>query len=330
VRVAGQWVGLGFGDTSSEIRSIKRFLKRKFSYAAHLNDTTLFDEQLVGVVMDMQSRYQAQGKIGDHTPGIINVETKYAMGYLTRPTRPRPVVFTVEGHLSSMWQGPAAETARILEQQGVCRWQPVGYDNVSLPFKNQTGILELKRLLADRDLLPPGTPWGLACFSQGAIVGSEVMIREVISPQGALHWRVNDWKATLAFGNPYREKDVVADWIPDPPRPGTEGISPTRIRNTPAQWKEVARRGDLYTEVHADSPATEHKRAIYLAVMNRWSGHPDSLLTQLMEIVQRPIPEMLAVIHAVTNGVMFLGNMQSHGGYDLNPCVTFMGRQLRS
>jgi len=330
VRVAGQWVGLGLGDASIEVRSIKDFMRRKFSYASHLTDTTLFDEPMVGVVIEMQRRYQNQGKIGAHTPGIINLETKYAMGYLTRPTKPRPVVFTVEGHLSSMWVGPAAETARLLEQGGVCRWQPVGYDNIALPFRNDTGIRELIRLLSDRNLLPPGTPWGLCCFSQGAIVGSEVMLREVFAPSGRLHWRAKDWKATLAFGNPYREKNVVAEWIPDPPRPETEGISPTRIKNTPSRWKEVARRGDLYTEVPSGAASTEHKRAIYLAVMNRWSGHPDSLLTQVMEIVQRPIPEMIAVIQAVTNGVMFLGNMSSHGGYDLKPGIEWMGRQLRS
>lgn len=327
MRVAGMWVGLGFGDVSDEVRAIKAFLRRKFSYAAHLADTSLYDELMVAVVAEMQSRYAAQGKIGDHTPGIINVETKYAMGYLPRPTAPKPVVFTVEGHLASMWHGPAADTGRALEQNGVSRWQPVGYDNVSLPFRNWTGTGELRRLLADRTLLPPGTPWAMCIYSQGAIVGSTVWLQDIAPPTGSLHWRLKDWRATIAFGNPYREVDIVAPWIADPPRPGTHGISPTRMTNTPAAWQEVARRGDIYAENTPDD-AGEHKSAIYLAVQNQWSGHPDSLLSQLIEISQRPVPEMLAVIKAVTSGAMFLGDASPHAGYDLRPCIDHVRSRL--
>lgn len=322
------WVGLGLGDTSDEVKRIKDFMRRKFSYAAVLHDTTLYDEQMVRVVAEMQGRYAAQGKIGEHTPGIINVETKYAMGFLPRPTKPKPVVFTVEGHLSNMFVGPCAETARILEQEGVIRWQPVGYDSVSLPFNNASGINELKRLLSDRTLLPPGTPWGLACYSQGAIIGSEVWLKDINPPTGSLHWRRRDWRATLAFGSPYRQKNVVAEWVQDPPRPNTHGISPYRMTDTPAAWKEVARRGDLYTEVDADSEHAEFKTAVYLAVMNKWSGHPDSLLNQMLELYERPIPESLAMIKAITNGVMFLGNMGAHGNFDIRPGIAHMRHHL--
>lgn len=328
MRVAGVWVGLGLGDSSEEIRRIKGFMRRKFSYAANLADSPVFDEQMVAAVAEMQRRYAAQGRIGTHTPGVINVETKYAMGWLPRPAQAKPVVFTIEGHMSNMWFGPCAETARVLEQQGVCRWQPVGYDTVSLPFNNRSGIDEFRRLLADRTLLPPGTPWGLACYSQGSIIGSEVWLRDVEPPTGQLHWRLKDWRATLSFGSPYRQKDVVAEWIPDPPRPGTQGISPYRFTNTPKNWKEVARRGDLYTEVDAEGDHTEFKTAVYLAVMNKWTGHPDSLLNQLIELQQRPVPEAIAMIKAITNGVLFLGNMSPHGAYDLRPGIAHMTHQL--
>jgi hypothetical protein len=199
---------------------------------------------------------------------------------------------------------------------------------VSLPFKNHTGIRELKRLLGDRDLLPLGTPWAMCIFSQGGIVGSEVWINEVLNPAGSLHWRLKDWRGTLAFGNPYREKDSIAEWVNDPPRSGTQGISPIRLEDTHPWWKEVSRRGDLYAENLPDE-AGEYRTAIYLAVQNKWSGHPDSLLNQLVELAQRPIPEMLGMIKAITSGVMFLGNMQSHGGYDLGPCINFLRQQLQ-
>jgi hypothetical protein len=326
-RVAGVWIGLGLGDASEEIRAIKGFMRHKFaSYAGGLADTSLYDMPMVDAVTEMQRRYA--GKIGEHVPGVINVETKYAMGWLERPRQPKPVVFTVEGHLSSMWVGPCAETARYLESEGTCRWQPVGYDNVSLPFKNQTGINELKRLLGDRTLLPVGTPWAMCIFSQGGIVGSEVWMREVVPKTGSLHWRLQDWRGTLAFGNPYREKDVIAEWVTDPPKPGTQGISHTRLENTPVAWKEVSRRGDLYAENPANSQASEFRTAIYLAVQNKWSGHPDSLLNQLVEVAQRPVPEVIAMIQAISSGVMFLGNMQAHGGYDLRPCIDFLRQRL--
>lgn len=324
------WVGLGLGDSSEEIRAIKAFLRTKFSYARELKDTSVFDEQMVAVVAEMQSRYQAAGKIGAHTPGIINVETKYAMGYLPRPVKPKPVVFTVEGHLASMWMGPAADTGRALEVEGVCRWQPVGYDNVSLPFRNDTGVRELKRLLSDRDLLPPGTPWGMCIYSQGGIVGSRVWLEDIAPAHGSLHWRLKDWRATIAYGNPYRQNGVVAEWVTDPARPGTQGISPFRMTQTPPSWKEVAHRGDLYAE-NRPNAAGEHKSAIYLAVQNQWSGHPDSLLSQVIEIAQRPLPEMLAVIEAVANGVMFVGNSAPHYRFDLRPPIDHMrGQLLRS
>ena len=316
------WVGLGLGDVSPEVRAVKAHMRKKFSYAKDLADTSLYDEQMVKAVTEMQRRYGKQ--IGAHTPGIVNLETKYAMGFLPRPVKPRPVIFTVEGHLSSMWVGPCAEVARHLETQGVVKWQPVGYNNVSLPFDNRSGEAELRRLLSDTVLLPPGTPWGMCIFSQGGIVGSSVWLKDIAPVTGSLHWRLKDWRATLAFGNPYRQQGVVAEWIPDPPRPATMGISNVRMTNTPRdRWKEIARRGDLYTE-NEPGDSGEMKTAIYMAVQNKWSGHPDALLSQLFELSQRPAAEFLAVVKAITSGVMFLGNMSPHGGYDLRPCIEFM------
>lgn len=329
MRVAGKWIGLGLGDVSDEVRALRAFMRKKFSYAKDLRDITLYDEHMVRVVSDMQGRYAKAGKIGSHTPGVINLETKYAMGFLPRPVKAKPVLFTVEGHMSSMWFGPCAETGRILENEGLIRWQPVGYNNTKLPFDNKSGIEELVRLLADPTLLPPGTPWGMAIFSQGGIVGSSVWLDEVLNPTGRLHWRLASWRGTLAFGNPYRELNTVAEWVTNPPRPNTHGISNRRMTNTPTdRWKEVSLRGDMYAEVTAGTAATEHQTAIYMAVQNQWSGNPDSLLNQMFELFTQPGPEFLAMVQAISNGAMFLGNMSPHGGYDLRPCIDFMRRQL--
>jgi hypothetical protein len=241
----------------------------------------------------------------------------------------RPVMFTVEGHMSSMWAGPCAVTAKVLEDEGVCRWQPVGYDNTRLPFNNKSGIDELFRLVSDTTLLPPGTPWSVAIFSQGGIVGSEFFMQHVLPDTGRLHWRLKDCRGVIAFGNPYRERDVIAEWVPDPPRRGTQGISNRRMVNTPPWWKEHSRRGDLYAENEV-SDAGEDKTAIYMAVQSQWTGDPDSLLNQMMEIVHRPIPEVIAMVRAILSGAMFLGNMGPHGAYDLAPGIDWMRTRLQT
>lgn len=330
MRIAGIYVGLGLGDSSEEVRKIKAFMRRKFSYAAQLADTSLYDQEMVDAVVSMQRRYVAAGRLSTeaHIPGVVNLETKIVMGYLPRPVKPKPVLFTIEGHMSNMWFGPCAETGRILEAEGVCRWQPVGYDTVSLPFNNASGINEFCRLLGDTTLLPPGTPWGAAIYSQGGIVGSEAFLRHIFNPNGKLHWRLRDWRATLAFGNPYREKDRAAEWLLDPPFPGTRGLSNVRLTNTPDNWKEVSRHGDLYAE-NEESDAGEWKTSVYMVIQNQWSGDPDSIFSQFTELAERPLTEFIAIFQAIISGVLFAGNMDPHGGFDLRPCIDYMRGRLK-
>lgn len=327
MRIAGQWVGWGLGDTNPKLTVFKRVLKNKFQWVRDwqpaLDDSPTYDATLTDVVAEMQRRY------GLPATGILNYATQLKCGFAKSPEVAKPVVFTVEGHMSSMWLGPCAETARALENERLIRWQPVGYNNTALPFDNKSGEDELCRLLADTKLLPAGTPWAMCVFSQGAIVGSRVWMKHIAPPSGKLHWRLPSWRGTLAFGSPYRERDVVAPWVPDPPRRGTQGISNERMTGTPQHWMEVARTGDLYTENDGDgSDASEHKTAIYLAVQNKWTGDPDSLFNQLLEIWQRPAPEMLAAIQAISSGAMFVANMNPHGGYDLAPCIAWLRSRL--
>lgn len=326
----GFYVGLGLGDSSEEIRRIKAFMRHKFaSYASGLADTPDFDAMMTAVVSDMQRRYVKSGalKVGAFLAGVINLATKFAMGYITRPAKQLPVLFTVEGHLSDMMAGPCAFTAKALEDQRVCRWQPVGYDNVSLPFNNKSGVDEFVRLLSDVRSFPAGTPWGMAIFSQGGIVGCKTFLEHIRPANGRLHWRLSDFRGCLAFGNPYRQNNIIADWVPDPPKPNTQGISNIRMTDTPIDiWKEVARHGDLYAENEV-SIAGQHKTAVYRAVQNEWTG-TDSLTEQLGEIMRDFGPETIAVFQAIASGVRFLSDMSAHGAYDLAPCIDFMHRRL--
>lgn len=331
----GKWLGLGLGDVSPEVRSIKAFLRRKFSYAAGLSDDETFDPTLVVVVSDMQQRYQASGKLqpGQFVLGVINYATKVAMGYTVVVAQTLPVLFTVEGHLSDMFVGPCAETARVLEREGTCRWQPVGYDNVSLPFNDASGIAELDRLFSDYLTFPLGTPWGLSIFSQGALVGCQFFLDHVQNPHGKHHNRFATWRGTLAHGNPMREKDVNAPWVPDPPKAGTQGIYDRHMTGTgpggalEPRWREVNRTGDLYAE-NPDNAAGKDRTAVCLAVVDGQLFGSGSLAERLWALATDLGDEVWALAQAIIGGVRFLIDMSPHGAYDLGPGIDWMRGQL--
>jgi len=333
---------LKLGDRNEAVRQWRVAMNRWFGPAySRLHGPLPTDTNEFGPrAQAWQKEYQVRTKQAPSfavASGVVSDNDLLLLGVTPPPAKKlKPVLFTVEGHLSNMFVGPCAETARALEREGVCEWQPVGYDNVSIPFNNQSGINELVRLMSAHTLpprpdgrvvpFPPGTPWGLAIYSQGAIVGAEFFMRHIRPANGSLHWRAQDFKGCLSFGSPYRERGVVAEWVPDPPRPDTQGISDVRMTNTPHNWKEVARRGDIYTENEVND-AGEHKTAIYKAVQGEFWG-PLSIPAQLMAIGLNPTPELIAVAIAIRSGVMFLADMSPHGNYDLGPCIDFMRRQL--
>ncbi|WP_165640615.1 peptidoglycan-binding domain-containing protein [Mycobacteroides abscessus] len=310
---------------------MKQFLNRKFAWVrTHqppLNDSPLYDDAMVSVVAEMQTRY------GLAKTGIMDYRTQLECGYTLPASAAMPVLFTVEGHMSDMFIGPCAFTAAQLEQEHLCHWQPIGYNNTTLPFDNQSGIDELDRLFSRTALdngvpFPTGTPWFLSIFSQGAIVGCEFMMRHVFPANGKHHDRLSDFRGCIAHGNPYRQNNISAEWVPDPPRPHTQGISNMRMTNTPtAIWKEVSRHGDLYAENTVDDTGAD-KTAIYMAVQNEWTGDPNALLPRLIALIDRPVPETIAMLQALISGVMFLGNMDPHGQYDLTPGINFARTQL--
>lgn len=338
MKIAGAWVGLGLGDSSEEVRRIKRHMRTKFSYARTLADTPLFDAEMTAAVAEMQRRYADAGRLTSYTPGVINVETKYVMGFLPRPLRARPIVFTVEGHMSNMWVGPCAFIGSLLEQEGLCHHQPVGYNSTALPFDNASGVAELLRLLS-RDHLgpnnawpfPPDLPWFLLGFSQGAIITGKTWLDHLrpATPGTLLAARRDRLSRAISFGDPYREKDVIAEWVPDPPRRGTQGISDRRMDNTPPWWKVHSRRGDLYSE-NPDDEVGLNRTAIYkIAAENSWTGGPASILARLgKDLFANPVDGIYDIARAIIGGVLFLGNMAPHGGYDLAPPTDYIRRGL--
>ncbi|AGT14049.1 lysin B [Mycobacterium phage Papyrus] len=340
MRVNGVWVGWGVGDHSAiddTVRRAKAYMRAMYrSYAGHLADTNEFDREMEAAVIEMQQRLVLQGRLelGTYVTGVLDLPTQIAMGFKKAPNPVRPIIITVEGHLSSMYVGPCAYVASKLESEGVCWWQPIGYDNTSLPFRNQTGISAVLDVLRQTVLLdgngqptrpfPLGTPWGIEGFSQGAIIANRILmlLRDTTDPM--LQQRYADLTRGLTFGDPYREKDVVAEWVTDPPKPGTQGISDVRLTNTPSWWKVVSRRGDLYSE-NPDNEVGLNRSAIYkIAAENSWAGGPAGLLQRIGDFLMDPLDGTIDIGLAIIGGVMFMGNMEPHGGYDLNPCVEYM------
>lgn len=311
-------------------------MRRKFaSYASGLTDDDVFDAATSVVVSDMQTRYAASGvlKPGQYTPGILNYATKIAMGYTVVPVVKVPVLFTVEGHLSAWDVGPCAETARVLEREGLVRHQPVGYDNVSLPFNDSSGINELDRLFSDTNAFPLTTPWLASCFSQGALVFCQFFLDQVQNPNGKHHNRFATWRGTLAHGNPMREKDVNAPWVPDPPKAGTQGIYDRHMTGTgpggvlEPRWREVNRTGDLYAE-NPDNNAGKYRTAVCLAVVDGQLFGAGSLAERLWALATDLGDEVWALAQAIIGGVRFLMDMSPHGAYDLGPGIDWMRGQL--
>lgn len=297
-------------------------LKRFRSYALGRDGLPLRNDGYYGYdEAGVQKEYER--RTGQAQDGIVSDHDLGALGLA------KPIIFTVEGHLADMFVGPCAFTAQALAQQGVAVWQPVGYDNVSLPFHNQSGVDELNRLLSLTTLdngtpFPPGTPFGLIIFSQGGIVGSRVLLEDLRPDNGRLHWRYKDLKRAVAFGNPYREKNVIAPWVPDPPSKDTQGIADVHIDHTPAFWMEHSRHGDGYAE-NPDDEVGLNRTAIYKIVSeNSWAGGPAGMLARIIDLLGNPFDGFIDMARSIIGFVMFVGNMAPHGMYDLGPDIEWM------
>jgi hypothetical protein len=328
-------VSFKIGDGGKQVGDFTDFLNRKFSSYSNIRRDEKYGLDEAKVVAEAMRRYGLPptymtvniNGIPTLVEGAVATDEFLARAGWRPPGK--PVIFTVEGHLSDMFVGPCAFTAQALEQQGVCFWQPCGYDNVSLPFKNQTGVDELSRLINSTVLpngrpFPPGTPWGLMGFSQGGIVVSRVLLEQLRPENGKLHWRYKDLKRAVAFGNPYREKNAIAPWVPDPPKKDTHGISDVRITDTPPFWMEHSRKGDLYAEI-TDDEVGLNCTAIYKIVSeSSWTGGPSGMLTRVIDLLGNPFDGFIDIAWAIIRGIMFAANMGPHGTYDLGPCVEWM------
>lgn len=330
----GQYIGLGLGDSSDEIAKIKAWLKDRYTPARNtLDDGPLFTLALEAEVKRVQAIRVSEGRLkpGEFVPGVINLATKYAFGYLKKEVL-LPLFFSVEGHMSDMWVGPMAWCGEVLRAEGRALHFPTWYDRTSIPFNNQSGVQELARRVGqtvqDNGVkFPPGTPWALGGFSQGGMIVYE-FYRDYLAPGKPLNWRLKDLRGVLSAGSPYREKGVCAEWIPDPPAADHQGLSDERMVNTPWWWKEIARKGDLYTDNQSSGDRALFKTSIYKIVAHgKWSGGPAGFLARVIDLLS-PTDDLIPLALAIYDGMRFVANMSPHGVYPMDPAVQWLRERL--
>lgn len=331
MKINGQYVGLGEGDRSPEIVKVKTLLKRKFTPARNtLDDGDLYTPALTTEVIRVQGVYAREGKEGAprYVPGVINLEFKYDVGLLERPAKTLPIIFTVEGHASNMFFGPCAQTASAVEQQGKAHWKPVGdWDTQSIPFKNATGVEALYRQLSSNFIegppvdqnnpdgpkimwpFPPGTPWDLIGFSQGAMIACEFMWKYVLPSNAPLHYRLKDFRRGLMFGNPRRARDAVCSWAQSRPGAGTHGIM-DRLFDAVAEgigdrWAEHPNDNDMFTEVGDDDMSADQTAIAKIICEGSFFGGPASILTRVLKLFGNPVGEGFSAIKAIFDAIMF-------------------------
>lgn len=336
MRIAGQYVGLGEGDTSDEIVKIKALLKRKFTPARNtLDDGPLFTPGLTAEVLRVQAIYTTERKPGapKYIPGVVNLEFKYDVGLLPRPlVDHRGVFVTACGTGVPWWVGPDADTARAVEDK--YKWRPIGYRAAPFPMGASIaeGRAEGNRIITEERARIERFGLTLGGYSQGALVTGEIWEYDIKPVTGPLHWALPHMRKAVAWGNPMRERGKA--W-PDPGAPvadpGSGGVTPQLMVDTPDWWRNYAHHKDFYTEV-ADDEAAENKRAIWAIVRGTkvFSG-PDSILAQVLEVLgikrdASQILEVYGIVKALFDTGMFfaINKTTPHTNYNTTPAIEYL------
>lgn len=335
MRTSTGWVGWGLGDSDPEVRSLRAFMRNKFSYAKGLADIPAYDQAMVDAVVEMQKRYNASGKLatGKYTPGVINFATKVAMGYVAPPPKvdTRPVLFTVCGTGVPWWIGPDAETAKAVESQYL--WQPIGYSARAIPMG--PSIAEGRAELVNQfnihraRVLKYGA--ALAGYSQGAIIVSETWEQDIKPVAGQLNWAKLSIKKAVAWGNPCREKGKVwRDAGAPPSPPDHQGVTDSLMVDTPDWFRNYAHVGDLYAD-SPDDQSGENRRAAWQLIRDgSITKGPDSLLRQLLELTGAvkdadQISEVTGVFKAMLDAMVFFGKQTGpHVNYSTAEAIAYL------
>lgn len=218
----GKWIGLGVGDVDPEVTRIKQHLRRKFTYAAALDDTPIYDQTLADIVAEMYQRY---GLTATDPEGVWTYAGKVRSGYLKTETPPAKTTFySVTGTWGTWWTGYGFDVGQRIDPERF-RHQPVGYNaNAFLHPDPQHTYLEARdegRAELLRMALADPARKVISGYSMGADVVSWFL--NAWPPD-----RINEIRAVIQFGDPSRPAGPTLLGND----PGGEGISDNR----PPSW----------------------------------------------------------------------------------------------
>lgn len=258
--------------------------------------------------------------------GIVSDYDLHALG-LVVALPVRPVLFTVHGTGQPDPLGPGlpADIARNCLDK--LDWQPIGnYSAAPFPMwpSVEQGRAELN-VQIDRF---PGRGIDLAGYSQGAVVVGQVLKHDIMAPSGRLHHRLKDVRKVVLLGNPMRQQGIAHfdEWIHPLAGPESHGILDDRLEGleaAPFQVRDYAHAGDMYASV-LDNDRDEYKVAIGKIVMRADDFYrgPNSVVSQLLELGQRPLEEGVAMAGAIIDAIRFFTDT-AHG-YNIGPAIDFL------
>lgn len=277
-----------------------------------------------------QQEYQLRTK--QFPDGVVSDNDLRALGLSTTvpnpPASSRQVLLTVHGtgQPDPMGPGLPADTARaVLDKYD---WQGIGnYSAAAFPMWPSVleGVAELNAQI-DRY---PGRPINLAGYSQGAIVVGQVLKHDIMNPRGRLHHRLGDVRKVVFWGNPMRQQGIADfdEWIHPIAPADSHGILTEDLleglEDAPFQVRDYAHAGDMYA-CNKDNDTDEYKRAICKIIMRAtdFFNGPDSVVSQLTELGQRPLQEGIAMAMAMIQALQFF--MGSAHGYNIGPAIEFL------
>ena len=136
-------------------------------------------------------------------------------------------------------------------------WDPVRIDypasTLGMNLSVATGVNNVVAAIKSR----PG-PFALGGYSQGAMVMSDVVTKELVSTSGRLHSRLGDCLGCVTFGNPFRQVNSVypsgtwsGSWDVPGSTTGGHGAFPDSLRmtSTPSWFWNFVNKDEIITSV---------------------------------------------------------------------------------
>lgn len=351
----GRWIGLGVGDVDdpatprtapnwNAITLLTTKLHDKYQWARDIGvvASSTYNLSTAAAVQQFCQRTGLPVILDPNGYAVANLAMRTRLGSYPPPPPILPLFFTVEGHSSNMFSGPVADTAAQLESEGLCRHQPIGYNDNTIPFDNASGVNELARLVGATTMdngvpFPAGTKWMLGTFSQGGIVGYDFH-EQFLAPGRPLEWREEDRLGTLAYGDPCRAGNSIAPWaVGQITKQNTHGLDPRKRYGLPGcpavppNFMDDYREGDIFAE-NDDSLAGQMRAAIYQAVARGvvFTGQY-SLLAEIAETFRQPVQSAIAIFEAIISGVVFLADSPNphYSPYDITGGLNWARERLR-